>query len=149
MRLVTHFRMILGEKCGYRTKRGLAHLASVPYHPCHILVWFSASDAFVFKNPLQRLFCSEWIGEGTTSREEYPVASQMIKEHGVPGLHRPVGEQHIDLTRGIKVKCACIEDRGKDVFPLGPDELIGRVKDSEQVHIAWAGAGRRVTLHAG
>jgi len=98
----------------------LAHLASIPYHPSHPLVWLSASDTFVFTNSLKRLSHSEWSGKGTTSREQYPVASQVVKEHGVPGLHRPVGEQHIDLTRSIKVQYARIDDGGKDVFRYGP-----------------------------
>ena len=66
-----------------------------------------------------------------------------FKEHGVPGLHRPVGEQHIDFTRGIKVMCVCIDDGGKDVFPIRLDKTIGRVKDGEQIHITWAVVVRR------
>ena len=112
----------------------MAHLASIPSHPSDPLVWLSASDTFVFTNSLKRLSHSEWRGKGTTSREQYPVASQVVKEHGVPGLHRPVGEQHIDLTRGIKVKCARIDDGGKDVFPIEPDESIGRLS---QAHPPW------------
>lgn len=102
-------------------------------------MWFSTSDSFVFNIPLQRLSCSEWSGEGTTRIDEYAVASQVVKEHGVPGLHRPVGEQHIDFTLGIKVKWARIDNSGKDVFPTGSDKTIGRVKDGEQIHITWAG----------
>ncbi len=66
--------------------------------------------------------------------EEYSVASQILKEHGVPGLHRPVGEEHIDFTRGIKVMRVRIDDGGKD---------------GEQIHITWAIVERRVALHAG
>ena len=79
---------------------------------------------------------------GSHAHREYAVVSQMIKEHRVPRLHRPVGEQHIDFTRGIKVMCARIDDGRKDVFPIGPDKTIGRVKDGEQVHITWTGVVR-------
>jgi hypothetical protein len=101
-------------------RKGLIHLANVHYHLCHFFVWFSMSDSFVFTILLNGRSCSEWSGEGPTRIEEYPVASQILKEYGVPGLHRPVGEQHIDLTRSIKVQCARIDDGGKDVFRYGP-----------------------------
>ena len=63
------------------------------------------------------------VHRGVSRRE--PI----LKEHGVPGVHRPVGEQHIDFTRGIKVKCARINDGGKDVLPIRPDKTISCVKD--------------------
>src|SRR5262249_515340 len=90
-----------------------------------------------------RLSCSEWSGQGTMSIEQYHVASQILKEQGVPGLHRPVGEQHIDFTRSIKVKCVCIDDGGKDIFPMRLDKTISRGKDGEQIHITGAGGVRR------
>jgi len=66
-----------------------------------------------------------------------PELSEILKEQGVPNLHRPVGEQHIDLTWCIEVKGARIDDGGEDVFPIGPDKTISRVKEGEQVHITW------------
>ena len=78
---------------------------------------------------MQRLPGSEWREEITTRIEEYAVASQILKEQGVPGLHRLVRKQHIDFMQGIKVKCVCIDDVDKDVFPIRPDESIGCVKD--------------------
>src|SRR6266566_4256050 len=89
----------------------------------------SISMSRLVENSLKRLSRSEWIGKRTTRIEQHTVASQVVKEHGVPGLHRPVGEQHIDLMRGIKVKCTRIDDGSKDVFPIGPDESIRRVED--------------------
>jgi predicted component of type VI protein secretion system len=62
------------------------------------------SDPFNFKYLLNRRSRSEWSGEGTTRIQEYPIASQILKEYGVPDLHSPVGEQHIDLTWCIGVK---------------------------------------------
>ena len=50
---------------------GLIYLANVGYHLCHLFVWFSMSGSFVFTNPLNRLSCSEWSGQGTTSIEQY------------------------------------------------------------------------------
>src|SRR5258707_1284219 len=111
--------------------------------PLFHLVWFLESDPFVFKNSLKRLSQSEWSGQGATSIEQYTVVSYVVQEHCVPGLHGPVGEQHIDLTRGIKVQRARIDDGGKDVFPIGLDEAIRRVKDGQQVHITWAGVVKR------
>jgi hypothetical protein len=124
-------------------------MVSIPGKSCHSLVWFSMPGSCVFTNPLNSLSCGEWSGEGPTRREEYPVASQIVKERGVPGLHRPVGEQHIDLTRGIKVMGVGIDDGGKDVFPIRLEKTIRHVKDGEQVRISWAGVERRIALHAG
>jgi hypothetical protein len=97
------------------------------------------SGSFVFKNPFKRLPCGEWSGWRTTRREEFPIASQILKEHGVQSRHRPVGEQHIDLTWCIGMKCARIDDGGEDVFPIGPDKSIDCVKDGEQIYITWVG----------
>src|SRR5215467_2606196 len=107
--------MIHWDTCGYCTKR-VDHLASIPSQFCHILARFSASDSFVLKNSLNRLSCSECCGEGTTGIEEYALANQILKEQGVPGLHGPIGEEHIDLTWGIKVMCVRTDDGRKDIF---------------------------------
>jgi hypothetical protein len=81
--------------------------------------------------------------------EEYPVASQILKKQGVPGLHRPVGEQHIDFMRGIKVKCECIDDGFKVAFSIRLDKTISRIKDGEQIHITWAGVVRQALFMLG
>jgi hypothetical protein len=40
-------------------------------------------------------------------------------------MHRPVGEEHIDFTQGIKVKCVRIDDGRKGIFQIRPDEASG------------------------
>ena len=74
-----------------------------------LLIRLAASDAFVFKACLKRLPRSEWSGKRTSSREQHTLASQVVQEQCVPGLHRLVGEQHIDFTRGIEVQHARID----------------------------------------
>ncbi len=114
---------------------GLTYVASTYYNPCHLLIWLSAYDAFVFKAFLKRPSRRELSAKRTTSIEQNSLASYVVQEHCVPGLHRPIGEQHIDLTRGIKVQRARIDDSGKDVFPIGLDGAIRRVEDGQRVDV--------------
>jgi hypothetical protein len=109
--------MIYWDTYRYRTKR-VDHMVSISSKSCHLLVWSSKSGFFAFTDPLNRLSCSKWSGERPTRIKEYPIVSQILKEHGVPGLHRPVGGEHIDFTRGIKVICVCIDDGGKVAFSI-------------------------------
>src|SRR5258708_27089084 len=107
------------------------------------MILSSTRDAFILEAFLKRLSRRELSGKRISSIEQNAVASYVVQEHCVPGLHGPVGEQHIDLTRGIKVHCARIDNGGKDVFPIGLDEAIRRVKDGQQIHITWAGVVKR------
>src|ERR1700693_3780414 len=116
------------------------------YHLYPSLVRVTASDDFYFENSWKRLSHSQWSGKRTTDIEHDTVASQFVKEHGVPGLHRPVGGQHIVFIRDIKVKCVCIYDAGKDVFPIGSNESIGCLKGGEQVHITWTDVMRMLFM---
>src|SRR5260370_24092904 len=107
------------------------------------MILSSTRDAFILEAFLKRLSRRELSGKRISSIEQNAVASYVVQEHCVPGLHGPVGEQHIDLTRGIKVQRARIDDGDKDVFPIGLDEAIRRVKDGQQVHITWARVVKR------
>lgn len=93
-----------------------------------LLIRLSAYDALVFK-AFKTLSRSEWSGKRTTSIEQYTVASYVVKEHRVPGLHRPVGEQHIDLTRGIEVQRARIDDGDRPSRPSRNTQA-----DTRQLH---------------
>src|SRR5260370_7311353 len=82
-----------------------------------LLIRLSAYDAFVFKAFLKRLPRREWSGKRTSSIEQHTLASQVVQEHCVPGLHRPVGEQHIDFTRVIEVQRARIDSGDRPSRP--------------------------------
>src|SRR5258708_35976927 len=82
-----------------------------------LLIRLSAYDAFVFKAFLKRLPRREWSGKKTSSLEWHTLASQVVQEHCVPGLHRPVREQHIDFTRAIEVQRARIDSGDRPSRP--------------------------------
>jgi hypothetical protein len=94
-----------------------------------LLIRLAAYDAFVLKNSLKRLSRGEWTGKRTTSREQHTLASQVVQEQCVPGLHRPVGEQHIDFTRGIEVQRARIDDDDRPSRPSRNTQA-----DTRQLH---------------
>src|SRR5437660_4534658 len=75
MSCASHCMMIHCDACGYHWKR-VGHNVSIPQKSCHILVWFSTPDSFIFKNPMNRLSCSEWSGK-YLAQERKPDGKQV------------------------------------------------------------------------
>src|SRR5260370_14090241 len=81
------------------------------------MILSSTRDAFILEAFLKRLSRRELSGKRISSIEQNAVASYVVQEHCVPGLHGPLGEQHIDLTRGIKVQRARIDSGDRPSCP--------------------------------
>jgi tetratricopeptide (TPR) repeat protein len=57
------------------------------------------------------------------------LRGQIVFNQGDSATARSLFEESVQLMRSIKVKRTRIDDRGKDIFPIGLDEAICPVKD--------------------